>query len=616
MKISLFRGGYTNLVSNELIESFDEFCDLVSTPSIGAKNGDYFVRGFCQGKRNDDNIQHVSLIIIDGDQLVNFGSGCCPPDGVHDVMKTKDIRHVIYSSYSNNIINNIHKWRLCVPCDDIVDETSLRQGVREILSILHSEGFSVKNVKENEVMSQPWFTPRCPEGMEDDFFCKWHDGKKYKLCGKTPLKSTMIGVECKNSKTGNDFFSWDYVIDQFSSGTVHNGLKSGIGWLVHTTDWVDSQIKSFFQAQVKSLCPDTNKVNRVIETNEIDRLIKFCREKHGVIEHVANWKDNLIAGDKLKNKNFPPIKWAVDGVIPEGLTVLAGDPKAGKSLMAIDICDAISSGGDAFGKCRCVEGESLYVSLEDPQRRVKERLLQRGSKFSNKFKLVTKGISELGKEFYKQMDEILIIMPELRCVVIDTMSFIIPKKPSGLSDYDHYYKCLDPLHTWSIDNHVSVILITHTTKSQGVDGDNPFSRIIGSVAIQGTADAMILLSRNHAKILGGDEIADGFLTISGREVGQEKYALNFDEELLTWVIRGELRPEDTGLPLNYFIILQIMPQDGSGVTAAEIIKETGKNRNTINSCLRRMVNKGLIEKREKYFFMPYIDICTQKMSSD
>jgi hypothetical protein len=35
-----------------------------------------------------------------------------------------------------------------------------------------------------------------------------------------------------------------------------------------------------------------------------------------------------ITGTDLLAKEFPPMRWAVPGVIPEGLTELAGSPKA------------------------------------------------------------------------------------------------------------------------------------------------------------------------------------------------------------------------------------------------------------------------------------------------
>ena len=86
MKISLFRNGYANTITAETIEDWDSFCDLVMTPVIGIKNGDYFVRGFCDGPRADLNMKSMDLIIIDGDQLLTDGSSCCPPEPVHQLM--------------------------------------------------------------------------------------------------------------------------------------------------------------------------------------------------------------------------------------------------------------------------------------------------------------------------------------------------------------------------------------------------------------------------------------------------------------------------------------------------------------------------------------------------
>jgi len=40
---------------------------------------------------------------------------------------------------------------------------------------------------------------------------------------------------------------------------------------------------------------------------------------------------NLIIAKELQIKEFPPINWIVDDILPEGLTILAGKPKLGKS---------------------------------------------------------------------------------------------------------------------------------------------------------------------------------------------------------------------------------------------------------------------------------------------
>ena len=599
---SLYRGGYTNVNSTETLDDFDELCDILSQVNVGQKNGDYVLRGRCNGDRSDSNMVSMDAIIIDGDQTLTTSNSCSPLEPVHEILKSQDIKHVIHSSYSQNIPNNLYKWRCYIPCQDLVDAGALKQGVAEVISLLHGNGIMVRNVKEDSVPSQPWFTPRCPEGFEDDFTCLWHDGEPWKLgkVGILPTASVHISSNGNGDGGGGSCFSWDWAIGQISSGTIHQSVKSICGWLISTTDWAPSQIKTYLTTLISALCPDPVKVKRAIETKEIDNLIQYCREHHGVIDNVANWKTNLTTAAELRDKEFPPIKWAVDNVIPEGLTVLAGDPKCGKSLVAVDICSAIASGGYALGNRKCVKGDCLYVSFEDPERRVKARIAQQCNLWPDKFKLLTGALSQLGESFYRQVDEMMLMWPDLRCMVVDTMQFIIPPKPQGVTDYDHMYRCLDPLHRWAINNHIAVILITHMAKSRVQDGDNPFAGIIGSVAIQGTSDSMILLRKNHAKeglVMNDPDIPDGFLRIQGREMGTEHYALEFDHEALKWSINREAELRDTTSNSNWILITDVIKKKPMG--AVEISSELKINKATVKSCLKRMLDKGLIVKVDK-----------------
>src|SRR5690606_26311894 len=63
---------------------------------------------------------------------------------------------------------------------------------------------------------------------------------------------------------------------------------------------------------------------------------------------------DLLAGIRtggwLDAQTFPPLRYAVPGVIPEGFTLLVGAPKAGKSYLALALLLACSSGGVALGR--------------------------------------------------------------------------------------------------------------------------------------------------------------------------------------------------------------------------------------------------------------------------
>ena len=73
---------------------------------------------------------------------------------------------------------------------------------------------------------------------------------------------------------------------------------------------------------------------------------------------------------------FAPVRYVVEPYLVEGLTILGGRPKLGKSWMAFDFAVAVATGGHALGSIRCDQGDVLYLALEDNQRRLQTRLSQ------------------------------------------------------------------------------------------------------------------------------------------------------------------------------------------------------------------------------------------------
>jgi hypothetical protein len=50
-----------------------------------------------------------------------------------------------------------------------------------------------------------------------------------------------------------------------------------------------------------------------------------------------------ITARELYHKDFPAERWAVPGIIPEGVTILAGSPKLGKSWLALGVGVAVGA---------------------------------------------------------------------------------------------------------------------------------------------------------------------------------------------------------------------------------------------------------------------------------
>lgn len=76
----------------------------------------------------------------------------------------------------------------------------------------------------------------------------------------------------------------------------------------------------------------------------------------------------------LMEEEFAEPRFAVDGLIPEGLAFMCGAPKLGKSWMALGLGIAVASGGKALSAIDVEPGEVLYLALEDSPRRLQSRL--------------------------------------------------------------------------------------------------------------------------------------------------------------------------------------------------------------------------------------------------
>src|SRR5262249_29532673 len=63
----------------------------------------------------------------------------------------------------------------------------------------------------------------------------------------------------------------------------------------------------------------------------------------------------------LVTKCLPPVRWVVHGLIPEGVTLLAGDAKIGKSWAALTLGCGVATGDRVFGYFDTVQGDVLYL---------------------------------------------------------------------------------------------------------------------------------------------------------------------------------------------------------------------------------------------------------------
>jgi hypothetical protein len=108
-----------------------------------------------------------------------------------------------------------------------------------------------------------------------------------------------------------------------------------------------------------------------------ERTIGKAREAQGSATKApqqTRGRVQVLSARELAHKVLPPVRCVVRGLLPEGLTLLAGDPKAGKSWAVLSMGLAVATGERVFEYCDTEQGDVLYFALEDSEQRLQERV--------------------------------------------------------------------------------------------------------------------------------------------------------------------------------------------------------------------------------------------------
>lgn len=234
-----------------------------------------------------------------------------------------------------------------------------------------------------------------------------------------------------------------------------------------------------------------------------------------------------FTADWLMQQDFPPVQYVVEGIIPEGLTLLTAAPKIGKSWMALGIAIELSNGGNTFGflpveKPRPV----LYLALEDRPESLQGRIqMMQPDEVSYRLTFCT----DLAES--KVLDVINAYMEEHAdlnpVVILDTLGKVMPPAGNG-NQYGHDYRVMSELKRTTDAVAGSSLLILHHTRKMG-SGDF-LDSVSGTQGIAGAADTVIVLRRER-----GDRRAT--MQVTSRSAAEGEYALTLNERH-EWILDG------------------------------------------------------------------------------
>lgn len=315
----------------------------------------------------------------------------------------------------------------------------------------------------------------------------------------------------------------------------------------------------------------------------------------------------IRTGDWLDAQTFPPLQWAVPGVVPEGFGLIVGPPKLGKSWLVLGIALAVAAGGRAFGRVDVGPSRpTLYMALEDGDRRLQDRCrkLLVGERIPHRFHYATT-LPE-GGSVLETMDAWLTQHEgHSPLVVLDTLGKVMPPAMAGESAYARDYRIGSWLKRIS-DAHpgCTLLVVHHTRKAEGSDWMDSTS---GTQGLNGSADFTIALARSR------NETA-AVLKVTGRDVREAEYAMDATEG--SWVLAG------TSLADASRAAQEVKATANLGDRSAEIVAFVGKHPEGVSASdvgtaldlkdarryLSRLVDSGRLERagRGTYTSVPSV----------
>ena len=295
---------------------------------------------------------------------------------------------------------------------------------------------------------------------------------------------------------------------------------------------------------------------------------------------------------QLLQMELPEPNWVVPELLTEGFTILAGNPKLGKSWLALGLAIATATGGAVLSSVKANAGDVLYLALEDTPRRLQQRLRQILSIPGDGGGFINPDLSRLDlhtewptleRGGLSKMERWLQEHPDATLVVVDTFQKI--RGGGGASNSNAYgadYEAVAGLKALADRYGVALVAVHHRKKGEGMDD---LESISGSYGLTGAADGIWSLKRERGR-------ADATLFITGRDVNEQELALRWNTDTGTWSLMGEAGEYRMGQERAE--IIDTIRTAGRALSPKEMHEEmgVGKNYPTVKQAMWQMSKDG------------------------
>ena len=288
------------------------------------------------------------------------------------------------------------------------------------------------------------------------------------------------------------------------------------------------------------------------------------------------------------------VEWLVPDLFTRNeLYCLAAEPRAGKSLFALGLAKAISSGKEFLGR-PCEQGEVVYVCKEDPDDKVKERLIAQEWDRAEMDNVLMNNDFTLD-ELPELIEYVKEAKPSL--IVFDTLSRI--QKNNGRENSSEIADILAPLQDLAQQENVCILVVHHTRKKiqDELDITDIFDSVRGSGAIRATCRGMLVLTNSK----------QGYrLAVENGRTAVQDLAVYLNVANLTWKLKGRWQPPGVDRSQKQIVLEWFLKhQEG---TIEQVYQGTLIQKRNLYEVLKRLHYEKLIvkegDRRTSMYYLP------------
>lgn len=291
--------------------------------------------------------------------------------------------------------------------------------------------------------------------------------------------------------------------------------------------------------------------------------------------------------ETLMTTPLEQLKFIVEGLIPQGLHILAGSPKIGKSWLSLWICLQVAKGEKVWG-FETLKSYVLYLCLEDSFARIQSRLFEITDEAPSNlhFSIMS---DTIGNGLEMQIENFIKDHKETRLIVIDTLQKVRSNATANVNPYAADYDDINAIKQLADKYKIAIILVHHLRKTGDSD---PLNMISGTSGIAGSADTNFVLQKekrieNRATLI-----------CTGRDIEQRELMLQFNKNTFLWELLEPIEIERSQVDELIIFLSDFIKLSGNFTGTATELAEKLKEFNHTD-CKPAVLKKKII-KHMKY----------------